>query len=124
LIIDPYPKKAGMLMLSFRIEKMKNDPQRLTKGVQRGERFEIIVDGRRIDAYEGETIGAAIMAAGLGTLRYSKKRNEPRGIYCGIGLCQECRMVINGIPNTQACKTLATPECKVESGQPDKREGV
>jgi sarcosine oxidase, subunit alpha len=89
--------------------------KRIEKGVIRGKRFEIIVDGKRVEAYEGETIGAAIMAAGINTLRSSRKKKEPRGIYCGIGLCQECRMTINGIPNTQACKTQATPECCVES---------
>ena len=89
--------------------------KRIEKGVTRGKRFEIIMDGKRVEAYEGETIGAAIMAAGINTLRSSKGKKEPRGIYCGIGLCQECRMTINGIPNTQACKTLATPECCVES---------
>lgn len=93
---------------------MEDDPNRLKKGVGRGKKFEIVVDGKRIDAYEGETVGAAMMAAGFRTLRYSKKKNEPRGIYCGIGLCQECRMVINGVPNAQACKTLATPGCHVE----------
>ena len=85
---------------------MENDSKRIKTGVSRGDRFEIIVNGKRIDVYDGETIGAAMMAAGLHTLRSSKKLKEPRGIYCGIGLCQECRMVINGVPNTQACKNI------------------
>ncbi len=66
-------------------------------------------------AYEGETIGSALTAAGVGTFRRTPKRNHPRGMYCGIGLCYECAMVINGVPNTRACQTLATPGDRVET---------
>ena len=89
--------------------------KRVFKGVERGRSFEIQLDGEKIVAYEGETIGTALLAAGRRTLRYTNKFERPRGLYCGIGLCQECRMTINGIPNTQACQTLATPGCQVET---------
>jgi predicted molibdopterin-dependent oxidoreductase YjgC len=89
--------------------------RRVEKGVGRGQRFEVEVDGRKVVAYEGETIGAALMAAGLHTFRRTAKKNHPRGMYCGIGLCYECLMVINGVPNTRACQTLATPGCRVET---------
>jgi aerobic-type carbon monoxide dehydrogenase small subunit (CoxS/CutS family) len=89
--------------------------RRVEKGVRRGREFEIEVDGRKIIAHEGETIGSALLAAGVRTLRHTVKRNHPRGIYCGIGLCYECAMIINGVPNTRACQTLATPGCRVET---------
>ena len=89
--------------------------KRIFKGVARGRSFEIEVDGEKIPAYEGETVGAVLLAAGRRTLRYTNKLEQPRGLYCGIGLCQECRMIINGIPNTQACQTLAAPGCRVET---------
>ena len=82
--------------------------------MERGRQFEIEVDGQKIVAYEGETVAAAAMAAGLRTFRRTPKRNHPRGIYCGIGLCYECLMVINGVPNMRACQTLATPGCRAE----------
>ncbi len=47
--------------------------KRVQKGVERGQRFEILVDGEKIFAYEGETIGAALMAAGRRTFRYTNK---------------------------------------------------
>ncbi|OQY05724.1 MAG: hypothetical protein B6I22_06995 [Desulfobacteraceae bacterium 4572_123] len=100
------------------------EEKRVIKGVERGRRFEITVDGEKVIAYEGETIGAALMAAGRRTLRYTNKKEHPRGLYCGIGLCQECRMVINGVANTQACKTLAAPGCQVETQKSDKKRGV
>ena len=100
---------------------MSKVEKRIYKGVERGKQFEILVDGEKIVAYEGETIGATLMAADRRTLRYTNKDERPRGLYCGIGLCQECRMVINGIPNTQACQTLVTPECQVETQQSNKK---
>jgi sarcosine oxidase subunit alpha len=95
--------------------------KRVFKGVERGQPFEIEVDGEKIVAYEGETVGAALLAAGRRTLRYTTKLEQPRGLYCGIGLCQECRMTINGIPNTQACQTLATPGIRIETQKSLKR---
>jgi predicted molibdopterin-dependent oxidoreductase YjgC len=89
--------------------------RRVEKGIARGRQFEIEVDGRKIIAYEGETVGTALVAAGVQTFRHTAKRNQPRGMYCGIGLCYDCAMVINGIPNTRACQTLATPGCRVQT---------
>ncbi len=82
---------------------------RMEKGVARGKRFEIILDGRPLAAYEGETVAAAILASGRRLLRITRKRLEPRSIFCNIGLCQECRMVIEGRPNVRACQTAARP---------------
>jgi hypothetical protein len=98
--------------------------RRIRDGVERGQAFDILVDGEKIPAYEGETVGAALLAAGRRTLRYTNKGERPRGLYCGIGLCQECRMVINGIPDTQACQTLATPGCTVETQQSNRKRGA
>ena len=101
---------------------MQKADQRIHKGVQRGEPFEITVDGEKILAYPGETIGAVLIAAGIRTLRHTNKLEQPRGLFCGIGVCQECRMIINGVPNTQACQTLATKGCRVET-QPSNQKG-
>jgi len=89
--------------------------RRVEKGVQRGRRFEIEVDGEKLTAYEGETIAAVLLAAGKRTFRTTPGRKHPRGVYCGIGLCYECMMVIDGEPNTRACQTLATPGCRVQT---------
>jgi predicted molibdopterin-dependent oxidoreductase YjgC len=91
------------------------DKRRVDEGVVRGRRFAIEVDGKKIVAHEGETIAAALTAAGVRAYRTTAKRHEPRGMYCGIGLCYECLMVINGVPNTRACQTLATPGVRIET---------
>ena len=92
---------------------MKN--KRVSGSVIRGPRFEINVDGEKVEAFGGETIAAALVAAGRMTLRRTTKKGDARGVYCGIGVCQECRMVVNGKPNTRVCQTPATPGCKVET---------
>jgi len=65
------------------------------------------VDGRAITAFKGESVAAALLASGYRTLRLSARRDEPRGFFCGIGLCQECLLVIDGVPNQRACMTPA-----------------
>ena len=89
--------------------------RRIQKGIERSRQFEIEVDGEKIIAFKGETFAAALMAFGRRTFRFTSKKKHPRGVYCGIGLCHECLMVINGIPNTRACQTLATPGCRVKT---------
>lgn len=55
---------------------------------------------------EGDTIGVALWANGVKTLRHSEKNNEPRGMYCGIGHCYECRIYRSDIGLVKACTTL------------------
>ncbi len=89
--------------------------RRIEKGVERSDPFEIVVNGEKIPAYPGETIAAALLAAGKRTCRLTKTRKEPRGIYCGMGICMGCSMVVNGKPNTLVCQTVATPNCQVQT---------
>jgi len=91
------------------------EDRRIQTGVKRGKRFEIEVDGEKIPAYEGETIATALLASGKRSCRKTSKKGEARGIYCGMGICFECRMVVDGKPNTRVCQTLATPGCKVQT---------
>lgn len=78
---------------------------RIDDGIQRGPRLTITVDGESVPAFEGESVAAALLAAGHRVLRYTAKHNAPRSLYCGIGICQECCMTIDGIINTRACMT-------------------
>ena len=65
----------------------------------------ILVDGKKIKAYEDETIASAILASGIKTLRYTSAKHEPRGIFCAIGQCTDCVMEVNGKPNVRTCVT-------------------
>jgi sarcosine oxidase subunit alpha len=88
---------------------------RIWKDVQRGQAFEIEVDGVALVAYEGETVAAALTAAGIRTTNQTAKEEAPRGVCCGIGLCYGCMMVIDGVPNTRTCQTLAQPGMRLET---------
>jgi len=68
-------------------------------------KVQIIVDGAKMTAYEGDMIAPALIANGIKTFRYTKRHNKPRGIYCGIGRCTDCVMTVNGIPNVRTCIT-------------------
>lgn len=69
------------------------------------EQVEITVDGTIIKAYEGEPILAALLDAGIKVNRYTVKKHEPRGLFCGIGQCTDCAMVVDGKPNVRTCIT-------------------
>ncbi|HSN93683.1 MAG TPA: (2Fe-2S)-binding protein, partial [Anaerolineaceae bacterium] len=63
------------------------------------------VDGRPIKAFEGEPLAAAMIAAGIQMFRYTAKTHQARGIFCAIGRCTDCMMIVDGIPNTRTCVT-------------------
>lgn len=86
---------------------------RITHGVQRGESFTIVVDGVPVQAFPGETVAGALLAAGRYWLRHASKTQARRGLFCGIGYCHDCRMTIDGRPNTRACLTRASPNLRV-----------
>jgi predicted molibdopterin-dependent oxidoreductase YjgC len=76
---------------------------------------ELSVDGTAMHAPEGQSIAAALMAAGRVTLRHSPS-GEPRGVYCGIGVCQECRVFVAGRGVVRACVTPVVGGMHVTTG--------
>ena len=75
----------------------------------------ILVDGREIEAFEGESIAAAMYAAGLRVHRITPKNGEPRGVFCNIGRCTDCIMKVDGQPNVRTCVTRVKEGMVVES---------
>ncbi len=71
---------------------------------ERGPEVEFSFEGTPVTAHAGESLGAALLAAGIRTLRVSR-RGEPRGLYCAIGQCLECRVVVEGAGMRRACLT-------------------
>ena len=88
---------------------------RIEGDVERGQPFAFVADGETVTAYPGETIAAALIAAGRRRTRATTRRGEPRGLYCGMGVCFECVMVVDGRPNVRACMTAAAPGMRVET---------
>lgn len=94
---------------------MKTELGRDMETVARGEPFTIDVDGIAFSAFEGETVAAVMLAVGRRTLRRTARFEMPRGVYCGMGTCFDCLMVVDGMPNVRACQTPARPGMKVET---------
>lgn len=70
---------------------------------KKGREVEFKCNGEIIKGYEGETIAAALHAAGVKVLSHSIKNHRPRGFYCAIGNCSSCLMEVNGVANVRIC---------------------
>jgi glycine/D-amino acid oxidase-like deaminating enzyme len=77
----------------------------------------ITFDGRPIPALPGETLAAALTAAGEMVLRHTPK-GAPRGLHCGMGACFDCLVTIDGRANQRACLAKVSPGMVVESAVP------
>ena len=78
---------------------------------------ELTVDGRPVHAPAGQSLAAALLAAGRAVLRHSPS-GTPRGVYCGIGVCQECRVHVEGLGVVRACVTPVAAGMNVTTGVP------
>ncbi|MEY3128493.1 MAG: hypothetical protein RIS06_1049 [Actinomycetota bacterium] len=77
--------------------------------------IEFTFDGEKIDAITGQSVAAALLAANQRTLRKTRFNNNERGVFCGIGVCFDCLVVIDGITNQRACLIEAKPGMKVQT---------
>lgn len=72
---------------------------------EKGKKVSFTFDGETVEGYEGEPIAAALKAAGVMVHRYTAREHKPRGIFCAIGRCTDCVMVVDGKPNIRTCVT-------------------
>lgn len=68
-------------------------------------RVHLTIDGASVDVEAGSTVAAALALAGVRGSRVSAS-GEPRAALCGMGVCQECRVTIDGRAHSLACQTL------------------
>lgn len=74
-----------------------------------------LFDGREVPFAEGQTIGAALAAAGVRSWRTTRLGGRPRGLFCGIGICFDCLLDVDGRPNQRACLVPARSGAVVSS---------
>ena len=82
---------------------------------QKGPLVTFTLDGKEMKGYEGEPIAAALRAAGVMTHRHTSKLDMPRGIFCAIGRCTDCVMIVYGKPNIRTCVTPLQEGMKVQT---------
>ena len=90
-------------------------PDDLRMTVERGRSLNMLVDGQSVAVYEGESIAAALFAAGVRITRWTARAGEPRGYFCGMGVCQDCLVTVDGSPNVRACMTPVRDGLRVET---------
>jgi D-hydroxyproline dehydrogenase subunit gamma len=79
--------------------------------------FAVIVDGKPVQAYPGETVATMLLALGQQTFRHTDRLHAPRGLFCGMGVCFDCLVTIDGQPNVRACMTTAQAGMVIETGE-------
>ena len=82
---------------------------------QRGEKVKFFFNGQEMEGYTTETIAAALHAAGIRELAKSPELHRPRGLFCAIGNCSSCLMVVDGQPNVRVCVVKVRSGMKVET---------
>ena len=78
------------------------------------ETVHIRVNGRPVSIPSGTVVAAAIARAGLSRFRWSVS-GQPRGPLCGMGICMDCRVIINGRPYCRSCQILCEENMEVVS---------
>jgi predicted molibdopterin-dependent oxidoreductase YjgC len=63
----------------------------------------ISIDGKPFDAEEGASVAAAVLMSGTTAFRHSVT-GEPRAPLCGMGICFECRLTIDGVAHARSCQ--------------------
>ncbi|HVH80050.1 MAG TPA: (2Fe-2S)-binding protein [Stellaceae bacterium] len=69
----------------------------------------VTVEGREIDAPAGASAAAAVLLAGLPSIRETGISGSPRAPYCMMGVCFDCLAEIDGVPNRQSCMVTVAP---------------
>jgi predicted molibdopterin-dependent oxidoreductase YjgC len=73
------------------------------------------LDGRTLEARAGDTVAAALLAAGISMCRTTPISGAPRGPYCMMGVCFDCLVVIDGVGNRQGCLVRVREGMAVET---------
>jgi predicted molibdopterin-dependent oxidoreductase YjgC len=77
--------------------------------------IELTVNGNRLVVNTGCTVAVAVALAGAPCR--TSVTGEPRGPLCGMGICFECRVRINGVPHCRSCQTLCEPGMDVRTDE-------
>lgn len=77
---------------------------------------EFVFDGAPIGARPGQSVGAALTDAGIRSWRTTRVGGRPRGLFCGIGVCFDCLLTIEGRANQRACLVPVSAGMICESG--------
>lgn len=75
---------------------------------------EVTIDGRPFAARAGDTVAAALLAAGGLACRTTPVSGAERGPFCMMGMCFDCLVTIDGVPNRQGCLVPVRAGMRIE----------
>jgi len=76
----------------------------------------VYIDGEKREVPQGVSVAAALLASGHGPqFRRTSRRAQPRGMFCGMGVCYDCLVTIDGRPEVRACMTAAAAGMRIET---------
>jgi predicted molibdopterin-dependent oxidoreductase YjgC len=84
----------------------------------------IRIDGVATEAREGDSVAAAMLAAGHLTARKTPVSGAPRAPYCLMGVCFECLVTVDGVGNRQGCMVLVRDGMRIETQQGKREYGA
>jgi len=91
---------------SFRIS---SDPK-----ISRGRVIRLTIDEVVVTAHEGESVASIMMVEGKVAMRTTTD-GDPRGLFCGMGVCFDCLVVVDDVPNIRACMTWAQEGMRINT---------
>jgi predicted molibdopterin-dependent oxidoreductase YjgC len=80
-----------------------------------GSAVDIVVDGVTVAARSGDTVAAALLLADRLAFRTTPVGGTPRGPLCLMGVCYDCLVTIDGLPNRQACLVTVAPGMRIDT---------
>ena len=73
------------------------------------------VDGEAVPAFAGETVATVLLALGRRAFRHTEQ-GAPRGLFCGMGICFDCLVTVDGVDNVRACLTPVAEGMVITTG--------
>lgn len=85
----------------------------------------IRVDGLEVSGIDGQSIAGVLMASDRLELRRTARGDRPRGVFCGIGVCFDCIVEVNGVHDVRACQRRAHDgDTVITTGDGSRRSGA
>jgi D-hydroxyproline dehydrogenase subunit gamma len=75
----------------------------------------VTIDGRAAQVRAGDTVAAALLAAGILASRVADVSGAPRAPYCMMGVCFECLVTVDGVGNRQGCLVPVAAGMRIET---------
>ena len=114
VLMTALPAEAELAEPATPGRRMSRLPQQPGERIQRQKLVRFTFDGKKVEAYEGDTIGSALYAAGRRTSRAASSTTAARGLMCCAGQCPNCIVAVDGAPGARACTEQVREGMKVE----------